>query len=115
LVSQKCLPAALQGGPHADRQIIETTAYAQIDLSCERFRCQSGKPFLGKCCRTLFAGSQDVADTIREASPKNTAFDHEIEGRVQCFSSTSCQPPSVSSISLRLLRIQVKIGVSRSV
>jgi hypothetical protein len=28
LLSQKCLPAALQVGPYADRQTIEITAYA---------------------------------------------------------------------------------------
>ena len=46
---------------------------------------------------------------------KRTAFDRETEGRVQYFSATSYQPPSVSSVSFRLLRMQVKIGVSRSV
>src|SRR5262245_22225730 len=46
---------------------------------------------------------------------KNSAFDRKTEGRSQCFFSISDQPPSVSSVSLRLLRMQVKIGVSRSV
>jgi len=64
LASRKCLPAALQVGPHADRQISEITAYAQIELSYGRFRCQSGKSFLGQCLRTRCAGGQDVADTI---------------------------------------------------
>jgi len=50
-----------------------------------------------------------------EASPKSTAFDRKTEGRTSCVPSTSRQPPSVSSVSLRLLRMQVKIGVSRSV
>jgi hypothetical protein len=52
---------------------------------------------------------------FEHAGLKRTAFDHETEGRVQCFSATSSQPPSVSSVSLRLLRMHVKIGVSRSV
>jgi len=60
--------------------------------------------------------SQDVGGTVcGEFSEKNTAFDREIEGRVQSFSSASRQPPRVSSVSLRLLRMQVKIGVSRNV
>ena len=52
---------------------------------------------------------------MKHAGLKRTAFDRETEGRVQCFSATSYQPPSVSSVSLRLLRMHVKIGVSRNV
>jgi hypothetical protein len=33
LLSQMCLPVALQVGPYADRQTIEITAYVQIQVS----------------------------------------------------------------------------------
>jgi hypothetical protein len=72
---------------------------------------------MGQRLRTRSIAGQDVGGKIPlgEASSKKTAFDHKTEGRFHCFSSMSCQPPSESSVSLRLLRIQVKIGVSRSV
>lgn len=44
------------------------------------------------------------------------AFGMVSEGRfARPYSRTLAQPPKVSSVSLRLLRMQVKIGVSRSV
>jgi len=47
--------------------------------------------------------------------PEYRSTSARVAATSQCFSPTSDQPPSVSSVSLRLLRIQVKIGVSRSV
>src|SRR5262245_56394805 len=63
------------------------------------------------CCR-----SRCLRENLCGGGPsKNTAFDLKTEGRSQCLFSITGQPPSVSSVSLRLLRMQVKIGVSRSV
>jgi len=76
-----------------------------------------GNPLWGMVCVKIAGQTKDVGCKIHqgESSPKNTAFDRETEGRAPCFFSTWRQPPSVSSVSLRLLRMQVKIGVSRSV
>jgi len=80
------------------------------------FAVKAGKPFWDSVYAKVALSPQDIGcQLLQGASPKRTAFDREIEGRVSCFSSTLYQPPSVSSVSLRLLRIQVKIGVSRSV
>ena len=80
------------------------------------FAVKAGNPFWDSVCAYIVQAVKMLPiQSPWGGLPKNTAFDLMIEGRVQCFSSTSCQPPSVSSISLRLLRIQVKIGVSRSV
>ena len=58
---------------------------------------------------------------LHAQAEKKTAFDPQIEGRLLSVFSLSlnlglvCYPPSVSRASLRLLRMQVKIGVSRNV
>ena len=88
-----------------------------IQVPYGRFRCQSGELALGQ----QFTREQrrsyrlSAAKSVGGVLSKNTAFDREIEGRAHCFFSPSGQPPSVSSVSLRLLRMQVKIGVSRNV
>ena len=81
------------------------------------FAVKAGNLLWEMVCVKTVSRSQDVGRTRwqGECSPNNTAFDRETEGRVHYFSSTWRQPPSVSSVSLRLLRMQVKIGVSRSV
>ncbi len=46
---------------------------------------------------------------------KRTALDHIDRGPFGIIMMRDSQPPSVSSVSLTVLRIQVKIGVSRNV
>jgi len=78
---------------------------------------KAGKPFWDSVYAKVASLFQDISGKILlgESSKKERPSIVRPKAGSKCSSATLYQPPSVSSVSLRLLRMLVKIGVSRSV